>query len=181
MPRQPHRRFLISDGMILIAATAIGIALTRAILPELDKLRTGSPPGLRSYFLVQYALTVVIPTLSALTLALLLLRLKKPRPRLRRVFLQPGAAACAVATCVMTLETILQLALRAVGSRAMPFQFTFMGYAGPASFAILGGWLSLALTVRWRPEPSWLDRAGRAAGATWLVITAIEWSSYFLI
>ncbi len=38
MPGQSNRRFLISDGMILIAATAVGIALTRAILPEIDKL-----------------------------------------------------------------------------------------------------------------------------------------------
>ncbi len=81
----------------------------------------------------------------------------------------------------MTLETILQIALRALGSRAMPFQFTFMEYAGPVSFAILGGWLLIALIGRWRPEPSWIDRAGRLAAATWLIITAIEWSSYFLI
>ncbi len=80
MPDQSNRRFLISDGMILIAATAVGIALTRAILPEIDKLRTGSPPSARRYFLVQYALNLVIPTLTALTLGLLLLRLKKPRP-----------------------------------------------------------------------------------------------------
>jgi hypothetical protein len=35
-------------------------------------------------------------------------------------------------------------------------------------FAVLGGWAVLVLSGRWRPEPSWIDRAGRIIGATWI-------------
>ena len=103
MPRQSNRRFLISDGMILIAATAVGIALTRAILPGFEEFSSGAggAPNMSRYFLIEYALNSIVPTLVSMTIVVLLLRLRQPRPRLRRVFLQPGAAACAAATLAL--------------------------------------------------------------------------------
>ncbi len=185
IPKQPKRRFLISDGMILIAATAVGIALTRAILPGLETMRTsafsGAFSGLGKYVLVQYGLSVVSPTFLAWTLALLLMRLRAPRPRLKRVFSQPGAAACAAATLAMVLQAILHLGLLAVGSQTVAQGFFFSAYSGTVSFTIIGGWLVLALIGRFRPEPTWIDRAGRAAAAIWLALAAILWGSYFMI
>ena len=37
------------------------------------------------------------------------------------------------------------------------------------SLAVAGAWLALALSGRWRPEPDWLDRAGRVLGLLWIV------------
>ena len=31
-----------------------------------------------------------------------------------------------------------------------------------------GSWLTLSLNRRWRPEPTWLDRLGRALGLYWI-------------
>ena len=35
------------------------------------------------------------------------------------------------------------------------------------------GWLILSLGHRWRPEPSWIDRAGRIVGAYWLLMIVV--------
>jgi hypothetical protein len=35
--------------------------------------------------------------------------------------------------------------------------------------AVAGAWLALVLSGRWRPEPDWIDRAGRAFGVCWIV------------
>jgi hypothetical protein len=37
---------------------------------------------------------------------------------------------------------------------------------------VIVAWATLGLTGRWRPEPSWLDRAGRAIGL-FVTISAI--------
>jgi hypothetical protein len=48
-----------------------------------------------------------------------------------------------------------------------------------SSFAVIGAWLALALGRRFRPERSWVDRAGRVLGAYWVFLAltgiAIEW------
>jgi hypothetical protein len=38
------------------------------------------------------------------------------------------------------------------------------------SGAVAVAWLALAVTGRWHPERSWIDRLGRALGLGWLVI-----------
>ena len=150
MPATPRRRFQIADAMILIAATAIGLGLTRANLPGPLPSRGGPIAGYERFLRIQYALNTGGPTLAALTIALLFLRLKKPRPRLRRVFLEPGASACAVATFMMVVMTVLVLAAWAAGSHAMPVENLFMGCASLSSYAIVGAWLVLLLSGRWR-------------------------------
>jgi hypothetical protein len=41
-------------------------------------------------------------------------------------------------------------------------------YHVDVGFAVLGSWAALVLNGRWRPKPSWIDRSGRAIGATWI-------------
>jgi hypothetical protein len=36
--------------------------------------------------------------------------------------------------------------------------------------AVLGAWTGQFMTRRWRPESSWIDRAGRMLGAFWIVL-----------
>jgi hypothetical protein len=42
-----------------------------------------------------------------------------------------------------------------------------------AGWAVMVSWLTLALTSRWHPERSWVDRWGRVLGCTWIVIGPI--------
>ena len=39
-----------------------------------------------------------------------------------------------------------------------------------AGWAVAVSWLTLALTGRWHPEPSWVDRWGRVLGWTWIFV-----------
>jgi hypothetical protein len=47
---------------------------------------------------------------------------------------------------------------------------TFARSCGPAVAAV---WFVLALSGRWRPERSWIDRLGRLVGASWIVISIL--------
>ncbi len=40
-------------------------------------------------------------------------------------------------------------------------------------FAVAASWLVLIVGRRWRPEPSWIDRCGRAVGAYWIMLVPI--------
>jgi hypothetical protein len=46
-------------------------------------------------------------------------------------------------------------------------------FASPCGPAVAAVWLFLALSGRWRPERSWIDRLGRLLGATWIVISLL--------
>ena len=39
-----------------------------------------------------------------------------------------------------------------------------------AGWAVAVSWLMLAISGRWRAEPSWVDRWGRVLGCTWIFI-----------
>ena len=44
--------------------------------------------------------------------------------------------------------------------------------------AVLVAWTIQAIGGRWRPEPSWIDRAGRLLGAFWIMTTPFSWFSF---
>jgi hypothetical protein len=183
MPGPPKRRFQISDAMILIAATAVGLGITRALLPDFENfgMRGTSSPELNRFFRIMYLLNAIGPTLVVWTIAVLVLGLIKPRRRLRRLFRQPGAAACASATVAIAILTVLVLVLWIRGSAAASIPTLFSGYGQIVSYAILGGWLILCLTGQWRADPNWLDRLGRLIGLCWFTFTIVSWSSYLLL
>jgi hypothetical protein len=176
-PSQSRRRFLISDAMVLIAATAVGIALARMIMSfEGWRRDFGTPqePWRTARVVFRNSRNVGSPLLLTWTVALLVLHLRRPRPRLRRVFRRPGAIACGVATLAFLLPTVLIIPLgvraRAEGSSVGdPFYLASIWVLGAnGGLGVLCGWLTLVLGGRWRPEPSWLDRAGRIVGAGWI-------------
>jgi hypothetical protein len=188
------RRFHVGDAMILVAATAAGIVGTRHVWDRASYnwfWYLGQGWTVRA--INQQILTVValsLPSLAAWTAAVLVLRLRAPRPTLRRLVLQPGAAACLVALLVITLETIGEAAAMAYFEYSKGYlgaEMKTSGLAGwlhvrvlmrtpyPVSYAILAAWAILALSRRGRPERSWIDRAGRALGICWIVFALIFW------
>jgi hypothetical protein len=46
-------------------------------------------------------------------------------------------------------------------------------FALPCGPAVAAVWLVLALSGRWRPERSWIDRLGRTLGAIWIIIAIV--------
>jgi hypothetical protein len=168
MANPPPRRFTVGDAMILVGASAAGLALSRSI---------SSRPGSKGPSL-EFDQFLFIGLLSAWTIALLLFRLRSPRPRLRRIALQPGFLATAAATASLAILALLVCLLKQ--------RFRARGYGvdtrvittlliPQVGFAVGGAWLALILSGRRRPEPSWIDRMGRAIGALWLLGTVVVW------
>lgn len=94
------------------------------------------------------------------------MRLRKPRPSLHDVCLQPGTVACEAAAlyvafgCTTAFFAISHPALILPG-------FLLTSLALPLS------WGLLAVTRRWRPEKSWIDRLGRVLGVCWWIVSWI--------
>jgi hypothetical protein len=175
------RRFSVFDAVVALAAVCAGIALARATAPEIETFWPGrfaaQSPRIRGGKVIRGSLAYVLPVLAAWTPALLFLRLRQPRPPLRRVFRQPGTVACIAATLAMSIELFFVVPLFAFGSRFADVETLFIRYSPEVSFAIIGSWSVHALTDRTRSEPSWIDLAGRITGAAWIACTALEWAS----
>jgi hypothetical protein len=182
MPDRAGRRFKVLDAMILVAATAIGLALTQRLSPGTLTLsydpigpmsaRWGSPWTARDWALwaVKTSLNryhYFLPLVATLTLTVLSLRMAPPRPRRARLFRQPGVVACLAAVCGLGLWVPLPaiLAMRATRREDPPLAL----FAIAAASAVGASWLILWMGRRWRAEAGWIDRAGRALGVVWLV------------
>src|SRR5262249_5207283 len=95
-----RRRFRLADALILVGATAVGLAVSRLLAPDLtlrqfSEYVTKPPDGGWSLTSVcqltaELSAIAVIPGLVGWTLACLLLRLLRPRPPWRRLSRQPG-------------------------------------------------------------------------------------------
>ncbi|MDB5350761.1 MAG: hypothetical protein JWN86_2008 [Planctomycetota bacterium] len=185
--RNGCRRFTILDGMILIAATAVGLAWVGRVWPGfLNQL----PPARRSWawgrdFTVKVT-ALATPVLMMWTWAILLLRLRGPRPGWRRVTRQPGMTACLSAlilfAIVATVEALVisrsiysQSLFAAEFWRDVPGSLLeFLALGSPfIGLGVALSWLLMAVQRGWRSEPSWIDRAGRAIGLLWVATTPI--------
>lgn len=162
------RRFTIADGMILVVAAAMGLFLARTQIisrPELAGPREILWAGLQCM-------------LFAFAVGTMALRLRRPRPSLRRVGRQPGFVACAAVLCSAMLDFVNMAA-------------GWMSVSGGAGWRVLGSifhptirsisvtivargvilaWAVLGLSAGWRPEPGWIDRLGRGIGMAWLAL-----------
>jgi hypothetical protein len=167
MPTSPTRKFTLLDAMILIAATAAGLALVRSTPPYGRKLSWNESPAI-----------VVIPVLflGCWTVALLAIHLRRPRPLLRHLGRRPGFIAVSTASITVALFGCWVFVLRKVQGEGRYSGFWVdMALIGVActGFAVAGGWLTLGLGGRCRPERTWIDRAGRAEGFSWLAIVVV--------
>jgi hypothetical protein len=195
-PRAP-RKFTILDGMILVAATAGGFALWRAVGDTLGRHLGNVPFGAFSWFssIVYRVVEAAFPLLAVLTPTVLIWRLRRPRPRWRRLMRQPGMAAlCAalipIATSLVGLRQIASLLanpasfvsgaggedFNTFGSTVTvsgpPLGDIYTTYGAGVGLWVLGAWLVLWLSGRRRPEKSWIDRLGRLVGIGWLMFLA---------
>lgn len=193
MPEPGRRRITLFDVMALIASTAFGLALSQIGWPRnaanpgaswfLDWLeRPGKPGGYpsKTWMLpVASRVAPLVPCLAAWTGAYLASRLHPPRPRRRRLVLQPGLVAAVAALSVLAIESALMVGSAwfdgrfgwATSTRVAEFAANaVVMLAHHAGWAVGVAWLTLALIGRWRPEPTWLDRWGRALGCTWIIL-----------
>jgi hypothetical protein len=165
MSEEPHRRRRITllDGMILFAALAVWFGMLVLSFLVLGVGYRPTPQGWPwKEFLVPFnSISLVV----LLTPVFLLMRLRRPRPRLVELAWQPGMMACTLAVVLVPLSLLGWVA-----------GLDWYRWLLPA--AILGGWAAAAATGRLRPEPSWIDRFGRVLGVGWCLVplaaTALE-------
>jgi hypothetical protein len=156
--------------MILVAATAVGLALARAYFREYFLARPIREHGWLRWTIVAGSLQFIyfLPVLSSWTVALVALRLRRPRPRLRSLALRPGwlATCSAVTGLLLGALTLVVKHQKGVGGWLKVELFAY-----PIGVAVGAGWVNLLVCGRWRPEPEWIDRLGRAVGSCWIAMT----------
>ena len=166
--RRPCRPFSILDGMILVAAIAAGLVLARSIFS--DALRVPHNPMWASrpisYFLLPWTLAVVP------------IRLRSPRPSLRRLMVQPGMAACVAVSVVTAIDVaswgIYWATLDSPNATDMLAGY-WRGHSHHLGLAVAASWLSLVFGRFWRAERGWIDRLGRLLGLLWLLTLMCDW------
>ncbi|WP_406694691.1 hypothetical protein V5E97_26915 [Singulisphaera sp. Ch08] len=178
------RRFGVADGMILVVATAIGLAASRAYAPDLKVIWVTVSPwpdegpsiSLFTEIFISLESFLILPWLASWTVACLLLQWRVARPPRRRIVRQPGMMACLVATVVIGLTVPVGLTVWVMtepdnGLHLYRISRTLIFSSVHVGAAVAWCWVTMALGRQWRPEPTWLDRSGRILGSIWIAIS----------
>ncbi len=117
-----RRKFTLIDAMVLIAATGIALVPTRNLYIWISP---GSLLEIRNsddlWNFGRGVHLILIPLVLTWATALWVLRLRQPRPRLRRVFRQPGMASCTAILCyvLFTLTNSIAVIYRQFGYESL--------------------------------------------------------------
>jgi hypothetical protein len=165
--RRRCRPFTIADAMILVAAVAIGLATARGTMDYPFWHRLGP---------TKHAAPIT-GFLLVMTLAIVPIRLRRPRPSFRRLMRQPGMAACAAVLLVMGVDGGIWVLY--CWKHAYPLVQYLPNFwqvnSGRIAPAVAAVWLGMFLSRRCRVEPGWIDRLGRAIGFGWLLGLLFGW------
>jgi hypothetical protein len=168
------RCFTLSDALILIVTTAIGLALWR---PHFEyawmELNRRSTWDVRWYWL---NLSRFVNFLVPWSLALLMLSLRQPRPQLRRVVLRPAAIVGIVVLVGLGIWVVLFLfaglvkgesSVRSLGGASFRVSL-FLPLE--VALSLVSFWLVHLIGRGHRMKAHWLDWMGWALGCSWVVL-----------
>jgi hypothetical protein len=155
------RRFGLLDAVILMAALAAGFYLARACWYE-TFAPTKLPPIVRSPFVFRAVHDECAVCVAALSAAMLILRLRRPRPLLPQVFQQPGFVGCLATTVVLGMCIVNKVPERSISSIVLVASIA-------NAYSIVAAWFAVLFAGSWNPEPGWIDRMARTLCVFWLV------------
>jgi hypothetical protein len=172
--QESQRRLSLVDLMLIVAAASVWMAVMR----DWEKRGNSDDWGLSSYRDLLAMLRFQLGWLLMIaSVTMLVIRLRGRRPRRRRLWRQPGLAASAGATLGILVGFAGSLAKWTVSANPQlwlahisQFFFEARPFVAPG---VLGAWLALSLTGRWRSERSAIDRLGRLLGLLWLLEFAV--------
>ncbi len=182
LPQPEPRRANIGDAMILIIALAVGLAFARIPLSHISQWSALITPTRRPawlawwteiagkqgfrFLVLQGCVQLLYCFIVPLTPALMVVRLRRPRPPLGRLAFQPGFQALWLTAIIGLVDA--DMTFFALGGDPPVVEMVLPGTT------VLASWLIFAALGDWRPEASWIDRSGRLVGAFWLAM--IPWS-----
>jgi hypothetical protein len=178
------------EAILMVGSAAVGLGLFelshRTLFKGLIWIADRGFPNIQSWSTLEALVTCsditvfLLPVIIPWTFLLILLRMRSPRPSWRRIWRQPGMAACLVAvfawlwTAVALLLAVnvehVARARRVITPADWAQKYlsdeVFM-YVGLAVAAV---WVVQYSSGRWRRSADWIDLMGRVAGALWIVI-----------
>jgi hypothetical protein len=176
------RRPTLGDVMILVAAAAIASGGIRLLIGTIPRDMWESGP-IKAVFA---AAALSVPCAAALTVAALVVRLRRPRPARRRLMRQPGVVACGT---VVVFAAIVQLVITFAYLKRSPYNSSafidnWLGvmieiFPVAVGYAVLVAWANLAIAGRWRRDPGWIDGLGILVGAYWALVSLIY--TYYIL
>jgi hypothetical protein len=175
----PERRLTVLDCVTLLAALAIGFATVRLHFEWLKGTKGGAPDP-TTWAVVRLML---MSTALCCSLALAGLWLRRPRAPWRELGRKPGFVTGVAAIVEVFFQTLTFLDHRIAPHRwsTIPASIGyarnyFLSAGNPLLIAplIVVSWATLALSGRWSPDRSWLDRAGRGLGVFWIGWAFVE-------
>jgi hypothetical protein len=173
-----QRPFTIFDAMALVAATAIGLAVTRAVAAELVIDLSRNHPALMPMATLTMRLIEWLSLPACWSLAVLALNLRAPRLPLRRLARRPGfAASGAVLVALVCGLSFLAPVMRGLGllqAKSNIGDALLLLLAGQIGVGVATAWLAITLAGQWKVRPTWLERAGASLGAYWIILTVAE-------
>lgn len=177
------RRFTLLDAMILVAASAVAFLLARSVFNNWYVKRLPNWGEI---------LAIVIAILTTWTPTVLFLKLRSPRPTLRRLSKQPDFVATLAATSILCLEALglailwlVRIARRGVWAKqGRPIRTPTLDsywwievvimFTGAIGAAVLASWVVLVVSGRHRASWGWLDLLGRTLGGLWVALFIIN-------
>jgi hypothetical protein len=183
------------DAILLVGSAAIGMGAfqlaRRSLFQGWIWLMDYGLPDVHTWSALNLIVTCtdvtmfLIPVVGPWTVLLIVLRMRPPRPSWRRIWRQPGMAAClAVLLGWFWSGVALVLALDA-GYVARSNRFHspeewWQKYLADEVFmyvglAVAAAWIVLVFSGRWRRSADWIDLLGRLMGILWIVI-GLTWT-----
>lgn len=167
--RPRHAQWSTIDGMILVAATGIGMVGAKEVYGELD-LRLGVTK-------TRFGASLAQVLMLAWAVGLLIIgrnRLGGPAWRLMR---RPGLSACGFGLAAVVLVLFLGRLTEYVQGPRVPrprVLYDISQSYATSGYFILIAWSTQLATGVWRPSPDWADRLGRVLGVAWIVIALLS-------
>jgi hypothetical protein len=172
------RKFTLIDAMVLVAAAAVSLVLIREYIASGSSRHiVESIPRDWSFASIWRFGTLLsgmlAPLAVSLSLALWVLRLRRPRPEWRELFSQPGTIACTATIAESGLIVVkVWLSQAYLLKRSLPLPDLHHLWINRLPWngeVVAVAWLVLWLCGSWRSEPGWIDRAGRVLGVYWII------------